>query len=205
MSWWTTLPANEALSRAGVNGPEATSRRRWALPLRISVLLVGCLLAVHAVSVRRSSVASPAPIHVGHKLPALELRDTEGNGVSIRGKTALLFFKTGCRHCERALSALRARARDYSEAHLDVLAVCLDGRDRAQAFAHSQNLPFPVVVGSMEAFAASLGEKAVPVLYLVDSTQSLQYRRVGGFGASEEGDLVRLLSRQADSGKLDRL
>lgn len=205
MSWWTTLPANEAPSRAGASGPKATSRRGWALPLRNSVLLVGCLLAAYAVSIRKSPTASPATIQTGSKLPALELQDTEGNNAFLRGKTALLFFRTGCPHCVRSLSSLREHAGDYKDAGLNVLAVCLDGREKAQAFARSHNLPFPIVVGSMEVFAAKLGEKAVPVLYLVDGALGLQYRRAGGFDESEAGRLVKLLSVREDSARVGSL
>src|SRR6187399_1057315 len=123
----------------------AVSRARFAaLATGCALLLAG--LAAFAVE-RYDLVGKPAPDLVARGLGGENVRISEH-----RGEVVVVSFWSGsCNTCRDQLAALDRILKTYASAGLQVVAVNLDSDlPRAQKFAHSTEVQFPLLISTPE-------------------------------------------------------
>src|SRR4051812_48170170 len=112
---------------------------------------MGCALLLAAVAAfaadKYSLVGKPAPDLVARGLDGANVRISEH-----RGEVVVVSFWSGsCNTCRAQLSALDRIAKTYASAGLTVIGVNLDDDiARAQKFARSQGVQFPLLISTPE-------------------------------------------------------
>jgi len=159
----------------------------------IAALALGCALPF---------VAPPAGAGeryelVGQRAPDLVARGLTGENVRIsehRGEVVVVSFWSGsCNTCRNQLEALDRIAKTYASAGLTVIGVNLDANvTRAEKFARSQNVQFPLLIIAPENTGRDYHIDRVPMMVFVDRSGVLRaaYRE---FKSRDENLYVREL------------
>jgi peroxiredoxin len=153
----------------------------------------GCvlfLLAFTAVAAERYDL-------VGKPAPDLVARGLNGENVRVsehRGEVVVVSFWSGsCNTCRAQLSALDRIAKTYASAGLTVIGVNLDDDvARAEKFARSQGVQFPLLISTPENTGRDYNVDRVPMMVFVDRSGVLRAAH-REFKARDEAVYVREL------------
>ena len=142
---------------------------------RIAALALGCALPFFALP----CVAAERYELVGQQAPDLVARGLTGENVRIsehRGEVVIVSFWSGrCSTCRNQLEALDRIAKTYASAGLTVIGVNLDDDVvRAEKFARSQNVQFPLLVAAPENTGRDYRIDRVPMMVFVDRSGVLR-------------------------------
>jgi peroxiredoxin len=160
---------------------------------RFAALASGCvslLLTLGALAAERYSL-------LGKPAPDLVARGLDGENVRIsehRGEVVVVSFWSGsCNTCRAQLSALDRIAKTYSSAGLTVIGVNLDDDIvRAEKFARTSAVQFPLLVSTPESTGREYDIDRVPMMVLVDRSGVLRAAH-REFRARDEATYVREL------------
>jgi len=158
----------------------------------LAALALGCLLLL-------SNGASAQQSHelIGKPAPDLVARGLTGENVRIsehRGEVVVVSFWSGsCNTCRAQLSALDRIAKTYASAGLTVIGVNVDDDvARAEKFARSSDVQFPLLISTPENTGRDYDVDRVPMLVLVDRSGVLRAAH-REFKARDEATYVREL------------
>jgi len=142
---------------------------------RIAALALGCVLPLIATP----AAAAERYELVGQQAPDLVARGLTGQNVRIsehRGEVVVVSFWSGsCNTCRNQLEALDRIARTYASAGLTVIGVNLDDDiARAEKFARSQSVQFPLLISAPENTGRDYHVDRVPMMVFVDRSGVLR-------------------------------
>jgi peroxiredoxin len=154
---------------------------------------LGCVLLLAALA---ASAAEKYDL-VGKPAPDLVARGVTGGNVRIsehRGEVVVVSFWSGsCNTCRAQLSALDRIAKTYASAGLTVIGVNLDDDlPRAEKFARSQSVNFPLLISAPENTGRDFHVDRVPMMVVVDRAGVLRAAH-REFKASDEALYVHEL------------
>ena len=137
-----------------------------ALQVRFAALAI-CLLPL------AGALAAEKYDLVGQAAPDLVARGLTGQNVRVsehRGEVVVVSFWSGsCNTCRAQLEALDRISKTYSSAGLVVLGVNLDDNlARAEKFARSQDVRFPLLISAPEGTGRDYRVDRLPMLVFVD-------------------------------------
>jgi len=160
---------------------------------RFAALASGCLLVLAALA----AAAAERYALIGKPAPDLVARGLDGENVRIsehRGEVVVVSFWSGsCNTCRAQLSALDRIAKTYASAGLTVIGVNLDDDTvRAEKFARSSDVQFPLLISTPENTGRDFGVDRVPMMVLVDRAGVLRAAH-REFKARDEATYVREL------------
>ena len=133
----------------------------------------------------------------GKPAPDLVARGLDGENVRVsehRGEIVVVSFWSGsCNTCRAQLSALDRIAKTYGSAGLTVIGVNLDHDiERAEKFARSSDVQFPLLISTPENTGRDYGVDRVPMMVVVDRAGVLRAAH-REFKARDEATYVREL------------
>lgn len=117
------------------------------------------------------------PLAVGTDAPAFNVKDTNGNTVSLSdfaGKKVVLYFypKDDTPGCTKQACSFRDAGVDYQGKDIVVLGVSVDDEASHQQFTQKYNLNFPLLADTektmIKAYEVDGGGKAQRVTYVID-------------------------------------
>ena len=160
---------------------------------RFPAFALGCVLLLAALA---ASAAEKYDL-VGKPAPDLVARGVTGGNVRIsehRGEVVVVSFWSGsCNTCRAQLSALDRIAKTYASAGLTVIGVNLDDDlPRAEKFARSQSVNFPLLISAPENTGRDFHVDRVPMMVVVDRAGVLRAAH-REFKASDEALYVHEL------------
>ena len=160
---------------------------------RFAAFALGCVLLLAALA----ATAAEKYELVGQPAPDLVARGLGGQNVRIsehRGEVVVVSFWSGsCNTCRAQLSALDRIAKTYASAGLTVIGVNLDENlARAEKFAHSQAVNFPLLISAPENTGRDFRIDRVPMMVVVDRAGVLRAAH-REFKASDEALYVHEL------------
>jgi len=160
---------------------------------RFAAFALGCVLLLAALA---ASAAEKYDL-VGKPAPDLVARGVTGGNVRIsehRGEVVVVSFWSGsCNTCRAQLSALDRIAKTYASAGLTVIGVNLDDDlPRAEKFARSQSVNFPLLISAPENTGRDFHVDRVPMMVVVDRAGVLRAAH-REFKASDEALYVHEL------------
>jgi len=160
---------------------------------RFPAFALGCVLLLAALA---ASAAEKYDL-VGQPAPDLVARGMTGQNVRIsehRGEVVVVSFWSGsCNTCRAQLSALDRIAKTYASAGLTVIGVNLDDDlPRAEKFARSQSVNFPLLISAPENTGRDFHVDRVPMMVVVDRAGVLRAAH-REFKASDEALYVHEL------------
>jgi len=163
------------------------------LQARFAALAFGCVLALGGVG----ATAADRYELLGQPAPDLVARNLRGENVRVsehRGEVVVVSFWSGsCNTCRDQLAALDRILKTYASAGLQVVAVNLDSDlPRAQKFARSTEVQFPLLISTPENTGRDFDVDRVPMVVFVDRAGVLRgaHRE---FKARDEATYVREL------------
>ena len=142
---------------------------------RIAALALGCASPFFAppagAAERYQLVGQPAPDLVARGLTGENVRVSEH-----RGEVVVVSFWSGsCNTCRNQLEALDRIAKTYASAGLTVIGVNLDANlARAEKFARSQTVQFPLLIAAPENIGRDYHIDRVPMMVFVDRSGVLR-------------------------------
>ncbi|HET9474371.1 MAG TPA: TlpA disulfide reductase family protein [Steroidobacteraceae bacterium] len=159
--------------------------------------LAACALACALLLLVSAVWAADAYRLIGKPAPDLVARGLTGKNVRIsehRGEVVVVSFWSGsCNTCRGQLEALDRIARTYSSAGLTVIGVNLDDDlVRAEKFARSQDVQFPLLISAPENTGRDYDIDRVPMTVFVDRAGVLRAAH-REFKARDEALYVREL------------
>jgi len=160
---------------------------------RFAALATGCVLFLAALAApaadRYDLVGKPAPDLVARGLSGENVRISEH-----RGEVVVVSFWSGsCNTCRAQLNALDRIAKTYASAGLTVIGVNLDDDlPRAEKFARSQSVNFPLLISAPENTGRDFHVDRVPMMVVVDRAGVLRAAH-REFKASDEALYVHEL------------
>jgi peroxiredoxin len=136
---------------------------------RIAALALGCALPFFTLSAPMTFSAS----RTVREAPDLVARGLTGENVRVskhRGEVVVVSFWSGsCNTCRNQLEALDRIAKTYASAGLTVIGVNLDANlARAEKFARSQTVQFPLLIAAPETIGRDYHIDRVPMTVFVD-------------------------------------
>jgi peroxiredoxin len=140
---------------------------------RFAALATGCLCAL-VLALGAAGVAAAEPHELlGQPAPDLVARGLSGYNVRIsefRGDVVVVSFWSGsCNTCRAQLEALDRIANTYRSAGLVVLGVNLDDNlARAERFARSQRVGFPLLLSTTKDIGREFGVDRLPMVLFLD-------------------------------------
>jgi len=160
---------------------------------RFAAFALGCVLLLAALA---ASAAEKYDL-AGKPAPDLVARGVTGGNVRIsehRGEVVVVSFWSGsCNTCRAQLSALDRIAKTYASAGLTVIGVNLDDDlPRAEKFARSQSVNFPLLISAPENTGRDFHVDRVPMMVVVDRAGVLRAAH-REFKASDEALYVHEL------------
>jgi len=160
---------------------------------RFAAFALGCVLLLAALA---AGAAEKYEL-VGKPAPDLVARGVTGGNVRIsehRGEVVVVSFWSGsCNTCRAQLSALDRIAKTYASAGLTVIGVNLDDDlPRAEKFARSQAVNFPLLISAPENTGRDFHVDRVPMMVVVDRAGVLRAAH-REFKASDEALYVHEL------------
>ncbi|CAD0229246.1 MULTISPECIES: peroxiredoxin [Planktothrix] len=142
------------------------------------------------------------PLCVGTDAPSFEVKDTNGNTVSLSdfaGKTVVLYFypKDDTPGCTKQACSFRDNYTEYQGKDIVVLGVSMDDEASHQKFTEKYSLPFPLLVdtkGSLtNAYDVDGGGYAKRVTYVIDGNGKIIHVDGAVNTASHAQDILALL------------
>ena len=142
---------------------------------RIAALALGCALPFFTLP----AGAAERYALVGQQAPDLVARGLTGENVRVsehRGEVVVVSFWSGnCNTCRNQLEALDRIAKTYASAGLTVIGVNLDyDLARAEKFARSQDVQFPLLIAAPESIGRDYHIDRVPMTVFVDRSGVLR-------------------------------
>ena len=147
------------------------------------------LVAAASAAERYELIGQPAPDLVARGLTGENVRVSEH-----RGEVVVVSFWSGsCNTCRDQLEALDRIAKTYASAGLTVIGVNLDDNlARAEKFARSQDVQFPLLISAPENTGRDYTSTALPMMVFVDRAGVLRAAH-REFKARDEALYVREL------------
>ncbi len=151
------------------------------LAIVIAALLITGWTITNRVLTGELAYAAAGPA-IGEPLPGFELKDADGKTHTLAQHkdkvVALVFTSMGCPWALAAQPQLDALAKEY--APKDVVFLGIDSNDGTtpealKQFAEENNVAFPILLDTGNAYANTLSAKVTPEIFLVDKTGTLVY------------------------------
>lgn len=133
--------------------------------------------------------ASSGP-RVGNLAPDFELRDLDGETVSLRGlrgsPVMLNFWATWCPPCRAEMPYLQEIYEQWTSQGLVLLAINLrESSSQVKGFLQSYGLSFPVLLDSTGSVGNKYNISGIPATFFIDKDGIIQGIRVGAFPNKE--------------------
>jgi peroxiredoxin len=113
-----------------------------------------------------------APGAISGNAPAFNLVDVNGKTVSLadfKGKVVILdFWATWCPPCKREIPDFIQLQSEYGDKGLQIVGIALDQPAKVTAFAKSNGMNYPVLMGTNEVAANYGGVEAIPTTFIID-------------------------------------
>ncbi len=141
------------------------------------------VLPTHPAGLLR--VAERVGVKLGEEAPNFQLRDLDGNVVSLaqlRGKIVLInFWATWCGPCRVEMPAMEQLYRTFSRKDFEILAVSTDlqGAAVTRPFQQEIGLTFPILHDSDFRTGLAYGARTLPMTFLVDRHGIIRNRIFG--------------------------
>ncbi len=151
----------------------------------ISALLLGILLVL-VQRARQSNISAPGVDNeIGQPAPTFQLRDLEGNMVSLedfRGKVVMLdFWATWCAPCRATMPELEKLQQEHPDDFV-LLAVNLgDDEDQVAPYVQSRNIQTRVLLDIDRSVGMAYGTSSIPVQFIIDKEGILRHTQVGAY------------------------
>ena len=148
-------------------------------------------------------VAERGVVKVGEEAPNFQLRDLDGNMVSLsqlRGKVVLLnFWATWCVPCWIEMPAMERLYRSYSRKDFEILAVSTDPQGAAvtRPFQQEMGFTFPILHDAEYRIGLMYGARSLPMTFMVDR-QGIVRQKVPGardWGGPDARELIQALMK----------
>jgi len=148
-------------------------------------------------------VAARGIVKVGEEAPNFQLRDLEGNLVSLsqlRGKVVLVnFWATWCGPCRIEMPAMERLYRSYSRKDFEILAVSTDPQGAAvtRPFQQEMGFTFPILHDAEYRIGLMYGARSLPMTFMVDR-QGIVRQKVPGardWGGPDARELIQALMK----------
>lgn len=124
------------------------------------------------------------PLAVGNDAPDFNVKDTNGNTVSLsdfKGKTVVLYFypKDDTPGCTKQACSFRDSRQEYQNKDIVVLGVSADDEAAHQAFTQKYNLNFPLLADTdktlIKSYDVDGGGYAKRVTYVIDGNGKITH------------------------------
>lgn len=148
-------------------------------------------------------VAERGVVKVGEEAPNFQLRDLNGNTVSLsqlRGKVVLVnFWATWCGPCRIEMPAMEQLYRSYSRKDFEILAVSTDPQGAAvtRPFQQEMGFTFPILHDAEYRIGLMYGARSLPMTFMVDR-QGIVRQKVPGardWGGPDARELIQALMK----------
>ncbi len=143
-----------------------------------------------------AGTASPARPVVGAPAPAFSVKGLDGKTLtleSFRGKTLVInVWATWCPPCRQEMPDLMSAAPKYAKDG-SVAFLGVDTTEEApivRAYAAAKGVPYPLAVGTQDAFGAAYDIQAFPSTFVIDANGVLRARYVDTLGPRQLAELV---------------
>jgi cytochrome c biogenesis protein CcmG/thiol:disulfide interchange protein DsbE len=152
---------------------------RTPIVLSIGLQVFPLLLLPAAISRAELVAIASKPV------PQFVLKDLAGKDVKpsdFDGKALLVFFwTTGDKWCQAQLKSLIELHQQYSGNEFTVLGISLDdkGKDAVKAFAASNKINFPIVMGDYKVVQDFGGLTAIPTIFVLEKNHNIVQKHVG--------------------------
>lgn len=124
---------------------------------------------------------------IDHQAADFALPSLDGSTVSLadfkgKKKVVVSFWASWCGPCRMELPALAKFYRKYHKdsSDFEFLAISVDDdREAAESYAHSEKLPFPVLLDPTGKAERAYSVDAIPSLFIIDSKGKVIYGKTG--------------------------
>ncbi len=163
--------------------------------------LVAPAAEAESPSFKKIPIAEPGPVKVGDVAPNFQLRDLNGNVVSLshlRGKVVLLnFWATWCGPCRVEMPAMEQLYRTLPRGEFEILAVSTDpqGAVVTRPFQLEMGFTFPILHDSEFRVGLTYGARTLPMTFMVDRQGVIRQKIFGArdWDSPEARELVHKL------------
>ncbi len=157
----------------------------------ILVATMASVLSLGLVVTGCATGSASSGAQVGNLAPAFELRDLDGETVSLsglRGSPVMLnFWATWCPPCRAEMPYLQEIYDEWTSQGLVLLAINLrESSSEVRGFMQSNGLSFPVLLDSTGSVGTKYNVSGIPTTFFIDKDGIIQAMRVGGFRSKEE-------------------
>lgn len=143
----------------------------------IAITLVAVAAGYYVLQHRGAvEAASPVPAlppsAASGTAPAFTLKDISGKNVSLadfKGKVVVLdFWATWCPPCRKEIPDFISIQNEYGARGVQVVGIALDELPKVQAFARSNGMNYPVLMGNDAITAQYGGIEGIPTTFIID-------------------------------------
>ena len=128
------------------------------------------------------------PVPPGKKAPLFSLPVANGKSgetislAGLKGNVVVLdFWSTSCPPCIRGMSILKRLHVKYNQKGVKIIGVNVEGAysERIREFAHSLDIPFPLLMDRSLKVAEKYGISALPTTFIIDRNGVIRYTHQG--------------------------